>query len=69
MIDYEYLTDNKKELINDLITAIKGFNEKPDALENFESYLNNHFVQWCDKWAKTPEGFINELKHFSEIEF
>lgn len=67
MIDREYLTENKTELINDLITAIKSFNENPDALENFESYLNIHFVTWCEKYANTPDGFISELNHFSKI--
>lgn len=67
MIDREYLTENKNELINELITAIKGFNENPDALENFESYLNYHFVTWCEKFAYTPDNFINELNHFSKI--
>lgn len=68
MLDYEYLTDNKEELISDLISAIKTFGENPGALENLESYLSCHFVEWCDKWGKTPEGFISELKHFSEIQ-
>ena len=67
MIDNTYITENKQELINDLITAIKAFGENPDALENLESYLERHFIAWCEKWANTPEGFINELKHFSEI--
>lgn len=67
MIDREYLTENKTELINDLITAIKGFNENPAALENFECYLNIHFVTWCEKYATTPDNFINELNHFSKI--
>ena len=58
-----------REEVTTLITAIKKFNENPEALDNLESYLNNHFDAWACKWANTPEGFINELKQFSEIEF
>ena len=58
-----------REEVATLITAIKKFNESPEALDNLESYLNNHFDAWACKWANTPEGFINELKQFSEIEF
>ena len=58
-----------REEVTTLITAIKKFNENPEALENLESYLNNHYDAWAAKWANTPEGFINELKQFSEIEF
>lgn len=58
-----------REEVTTLITAIKKFNESPEALDNLESYLNNHFDAWACKWANTPEGFINELKQFSEIEF
>lgn len=58
-----------REEVVTLITAIKNFNENPEALDNLENYLNNHFDAWAAKWANTPEGFINELKQFSEIEF
>lgn len=56
------------EKVETLINAIKAFNNNPDALDNFESYLNRHFTKWCKKYAATPAGFISELQHFSEIE-
>jgi hypothetical protein len=65
----EVLKMKIREEVTTLITAIKKFNENPETLDNLESYLNNHFDAWACKWANTPEGFINELKQFSEIEF
>lgn len=53
---------------NILIEALKRFAENPETIENFNSYLDKHFIAWCEKWAKTPEGFISELDQFSRVE-
>lgn len=61
-----------KKLICEFIGAIKMFAEKPDNLENFESYLGYHFDVWLEKYAHTSkesfEGVVSEMKHFAEIE-
>ena len=57
-----------KKAIADLEKAIKGFSENPDRLINLIWYLERHYETWRDKWANTPEGFINELLQFSQIE-
>lgn len=53
---------------NILIEALKRFSENPETIENFSSYLDSHFLTWCEKWAKTPDGFIFELDQFSRVE-
>lgn len=53
---------------NILIEALKRFAENPETIENFSAYLDRHFTAWCEKWAKTPDGFISELDHFSRVE-
>ena len=59
---------NNEKLAHEFIMAIRTFVEKPDNLENFESYLSYHFDAWLEKYANTPENFINEMKHFAEME-
>lgn len=63
-----YIKENKTELINNLIQAIKNFNNNPGALENLESYLNMHFITWSCTHASNAPGLISELYHFSTIE-
>lgn len=50
-----------------LFAALENFKSNPDAAENFKSYLEYHFDAWREKYAATPEGFIEELYHFSNI--
>ena len=45
---------NNKEMIDNLIAALKSFTENPDNLENFESYINRHSDIWFKKYASTP---------------
>lgn len=59
---------NKKET-EMMIQAIKNFATRPEALENFENYLEKHFESWVEKWANTPEGLASEMLMFSTIEF
>lgn len=52
----------------EFVTAIKEIANKETNLENFESYLSNHFVAWMDKFANTPDGIVSELKQFAGME-
>lgn len=49
------------------ISAIKELADKPDNLDNLESYLSNHFAEWMNKHANTPEGIATELKNFADM--
>ena len=59
---------NYNELAHQFITAIKTLSEKPENLENLESYLSHHFSTWLDKFANTPEKITAELKAFAEMD-
>ena len=48
--------------------ALENFSNHPERIENFISYLENCFSVWYGKYAGTPAGLADELKHFSEIE-
>lgn len=50
------------------ISAIKEIAEKPQNLQNLESYLSRHFKTWLEKFANTPDGMAAELKSFAEME-
>lgn len=47
--------------------AIKKLAENPDGLKRLESYLSQHFGEWVDRYAHTPEGLVSELLMFAEI--
>lgn len=51
-----------------LAEAIRRFNERPEALENFESYIGAHFDIWLKNWANTPDGLAHEFEHFSMMD-
>lgn len=50
-----------------LCEAIKAFQTRPEAIENFESYLSMHFDTWLNKYADTPEGLASEFLYFANI--
>lgn len=50
------------------VAAIKTIAEKPENLENLESYLSHHFAAWLQKYANTPETIVCELRAFAEME-
>lgn len=50
------------------INAIKIIAEKPNNLDNLESYLSQHFDVWLEKFATTPEALACELRRFAEME-
>ena len=56
-----------KQLASEFINAIKTIAEKQKHLDNLESYLSNHFSEWLEKYANTPEGITSELKEFSDM--
>ena len=57
-----------EELAKEFAKAIKTIAQKDANLENFESYLSQHFEIWLKKFAKTPESITAELKHFANME-
>lgn len=50
------------------IEAIKTIADKPENLDNLESYLECHFNEWLEKFANNPEGLAYEMKSFAERE-
>lgn len=61
------MTDNQ-ENARRTAKAIRLLAENPGALDNFESYLSQHYDVWLEKFASTPEGLTAELEHFANIE-
>ena len=52
----------------EFVKAIKTIAEKPQNLENLESYLSFHFEKWLTMWADTPEKITSELKAFVNMD-
>ena len=48
--------------------AIRTLANKPENLENLESYLSWHFPEWISKWANSPASLAEEMKEFAEME-
>lgn len=48
--------------------AIRTLAEKPENIDNMESYLTYCFTGWLNKYANSPEDFAMEMKSFAEIE-
>ena len=59
---------DNKECAKILADAIRTFAEKPDNIDNFQWYLEQHFDVWIEKWASTPDGLADEFKRFAEME-
>lgn len=57
-----------EQLAHEFAEAIRMFAEKPDNIDNFESYLSYHFDVWMEKYASDSEGLVSEMKHFAEME-
>lgn len=47
--------------------AIRAMADKPETVDNLESYLSNHFDVWLKCFADTPDRLANELKEFAKI--
>lgn len=52
----------------DFVNAIKTIANKPENLDNLESYLSYHFAVWLEKYANTPEDMAAEMREFAEME-
>ena len=52
----------------DFVNAIKTIANKPENLDNLESYLSYHFSEWLEKYANTPEDMAAEMREFAEME-
>ena len=49
--------------------AIKRLAADEDHLNNFLSYLTQHFPEWLRKYANTPEGLVSEFREFANMNF
>ena len=49
--------------------AIKKLAADEDHLNNFLSYLTQHFPEWLRKYANTPEGRVSEFREFANMNF
>lgn len=56
-----------EEQAHALCEAIKKMASNENAIDNFESYLTQHFDVWMQKWANTPYGLVDEVKNFAEM--
>lgn len=52
----------------DFVNAIKTIANKPENLDNLESYLWYYFAEWLEKYASTPEDMAAEMRKFAEME-
>ena len=48
--------------------AIRTMAEKPENIDNLESYLIYHFTTWLEKYGNYPENLATEMKMFAEME-
>ena len=48
--------------------AICELANKPENLQNLESYLEYHFDKWMEKYASTPEDMAAEMSNFAQME-
>ena len=48
--------------------AIRTLANKPENLDNLESYLTYNFDKWLKTWANTPASLAEEMKEFAEME-
>ena len=51
-----------------LCEALRTIAGKPENLDNLKSYLSNHFAEWMNKYANTPENITAELKSFADMD-
>lgn len=71
---YSYLTEDeydntyKRYYAKQMADTLRKFVEKPQNIDNFESYLENYFISWKDKFANAPEKMIEDMKYFAEME-
>ncbi len=59
---------NYEEQAIQFCEAIRTLANKPENLNNLESYLTYHFDKWLKTWANSPENIAAEMKEFAEME-
>jgi hypothetical protein len=59
---------NNEENAKKLVETIKRLASKEENLDNLECYLSHHFNKWMQKWAFYPDGLVNELERFANME-
>ena len=59
---------NNKQAAEIFCNAIRTLANKPDNIDNLESYLSYHFNVWLEKFAYNPECITTELHHFATME-
>lgn len=52
----------------EFVAAIKKIANKPENLDNLESYLSYCFPEWLEKYANTPEKLAAEMAEFANME-
>lgn len=62
-----YTPERMEKAAADFITAIKTIAGKPENLENLQHYLTQHFPEWLEKFANTPEDLACEMKEFANM--
>lgn len=74
LASYSYITEDEYDntynryYARELANVLREFAEKPQNIDNFENYLENHFIAWERTFANTPKKMIGDMKHFSEME-
>ena len=48
--------------------AIRELANKPENLQNLESYLAWHFDKWMEEYANSPDGIAAEMSSFAQME-
>ena len=48
--------------------AIRAMENKPENIDNLESYLKYHFESWLKVYGNNPEDMAMEMKSFAEME-
>lgn len=59
-MDYSHIAEQ-------FIDAIVTLADKPQNLDNLESYLSQHFGAWLAKYANTPADLVAELREFANM--
>ena len=59
---------NYEEQAIQFCNAVRTLANKPENLNNLESYLTYNFDKWFTTWANTPENLAAEMKEFAEME-
>lgn len=73
LASYSYLTEDeydntyKRYYAKELANVLREFAEKPQNIDNFECYLENHFIAWERTFANTPKKMIGDMKNFAEM--